>query len=85
MDFLVPNVPSVSDVPNVPNATAPRYFQASHWVERLERLEPLELLELFLNRGAFSQIDFDHLRIFRDAGRRTLGNLLPGAENYDAL
>jgi len=85
MDFLVPNVPSVSDVPNVSNATAPRTFEHLNWVERLERLEPLEPLEPFLKRGAFSQIDFDHLRIFRYTCRRTLGNLLPGAENYDAL
>jgi hypothetical protein len=67
--------------------TLPRHvtFEHLNWVERLERLEPLEPLEPFLKRGAFSQIDFDHLRIFRYTCRRTLGNLLPGAENYDAL
>jgi hypothetical protein len=60
-------------------------------LELLERFERLELasgrLELAsgLTRRAFSQIDFDHLRIFRYTCRRTLGNLLPGAENYDAL
>jgi hypothetical protein len=82
MDFLVPNVPSVPVFQMLPRHVT---FEHLDWVERLERLEPLEPLELFLNRGTFSQIDFDHLRIFRDAGRRTLSNLLPGAENYDAL
>ena len=54
-------------------------------LELLERFERLEHLASGLTRGAFSQIDFDHLRIFRDTCRRTFGNLLPGAENYDAL
>ena len=48
-------------------------------------LNDLNGLNPYLGRGAFSQIDFDHLRIFRDARRRTLGNLLPCAQDYDAL
>ena len=85
MDFLVPNVPSVQTFQMF--QTLPRHVAFKHLTgsNDLNDWNLWNRWNSFLKRGAFSQIDFDHLRIFRDTGRRTLGNLLPGAENYDAL
>ena len=49
----------------------------------LERLKPFERLELHSVR--FSEIDFDHVRIFCHAGRRAFGDFLAGAEHDDTM
>ena len=53
----------------------------------VKRLEPFELLELAsgLARRAFSQIDFDHVRILHDSRRRTFGNFFSGTQYNDTV
>ena len=76
------SVQAVQNVQTVQNVPATCVSNPS---DGLNDLNDLNGFNPYLGRGAFSQINLDHLRIFRDAGRRALGNLLPGAENYDAL
>ena len=73
---------SVQAVQNVQTVPATCVSNPS---DGLNDFNDLNGLNPYLACGVFSQIDFDHLRIFRDAGRRALGYFLPGAENYDAL
>src|SRR6266508_3942165 len=73
------SVPMVPKVPIVPYVCFRNYFR-----ERLERLEPLQRLELSF-RVAFSEINFDHMRIFCHAGRRSFGNFFTRAQNDDAM
>lgn len=75
---LVQAVQKVQDVQNVWNKT--RLHRRLELLELFERLEPL-----CLTRRALAQINFNHLGIFGDTRRRTLGDLFSGTQDYNTI
>src|SRR5512145_3072858 len=83
------SVPTVSTVPIVPSVCRNSRVRTigttgTYILEPLELLERLEALK-FSTRFAFTEIDFDDMRIFRYAGRRAFGDFFACAQDHNTM